>query len=170
MHISVFDLELFFLWDRRGILPYKIELTYVQKNDPEKQSSRSKNRLNKFLKYGITWSWHHWLKHMSSSMLIVDIRPCFWTDIHLYGYLWNYKFVRKSNVIFDFSLKIGTGSARRSFLLSQKNKRIFSWSCFCTYVHSILYGRINVININPGIHIPCNFRIHPDARFNLSLQ
>ena len=32
-------------------LPYKIELTYLQKNDPEKQCSRSKNCLNTFLNF-----------------------------------------------------------------------------------------------------------------------
>ena len=29
--------------------------------------------------------------------------------------------------------------AGHSYYLRQRNKRIFYWSCFCTYVHSILY-------------------------------
>ena len=77
------------------------------------------------------------------SMLILDIRPCFWTYyIHLHGYLQKYKFIRKTNTtsFSNFSLRIEAESARRSFLLCQRNKRIFSWSYFWTYIHSILYS------------------------------
>jgi len=67
----------------------------------------------------------------TSSMLIVDIRPGFWTYIHLYKYLLNYTF--KKPVSFpNFSLKIEECmEVILRFLLCQRNKKIFSWSCFC---------------------------------------
>jgi len=63
----------------RAVLPYKIELTYLQKNNPEKQHSRSKNCFSKFLNYGVTWSWHHWLKHIFN----VNCGYCRYTSLFL---------------------------------------------------------------------------------------
>jgi len=97
----------------------------------------------------------------TSSMLIV-----LWVYVLVFGRIFICTDICKTTNSFekptsfsDFSLKIEAESAWRSFLLCQRNKRIFSWSCFCTYVHSILYGRYSqVMSIIIKHHAPSILR------------
>ena len=78
----------------KATLPYKIELTYLQKNNLEKQRSCSKNCFNKFLNYGVTWSWHHWLKHIFNvncgyTSLFLDVYPFLRISVKLQIFLKN---------------------------------------------------------------------------------
>jgi len=135
-----FSCEVPIVWPRSK--SQSLTLTYLQKNDPEKQHSRSKNCFNKFSNYGVTWSWHHWLKHIFNVVNcgFLDVYPFLRISVKLQIHSKNQR-----HAFSNFSLKIEAESVWRSFLLCQRNKRIFSWSCFCTYVHSILYGSCVII-------------------------